>query len=313
MGVSGEFERVARLRARFARAVPGVALGIGDDAAVLVPSSGERLVWTIDEQLEGTHFELGWLTFGDVGYRAFMAAASDLAAMGARPWAALSALSLPSSLDEAAFDALCEGLAEAADAVGAPIVGGNLTRGPLGLTTTLLGAIDRPLTRAGARAGDKLWLAGAVGLAAAGLRALRNNVQHASIKPAVACWRRPRALIAEGLALRGRASAAIDVSDGLAQDLAHLCEASGLGAVLDADALLVAVGPSLVAAAEAVGDEPLGLALGGGEDYALLAASDEPVEGFSCVGELREGGGISLRKSGREEPLRAAGFDHFAE
>src|SRR5690606_3745707 len=152
-------------------------VGIGDDAAVLEPASAP-LVWTIDAQVEGTHFRLDWLSWQDVGWRSFMAAASDLAAMAAEPVAALSALVLADTVDDAALDGLAEGQADAARAVGAPIVGGNIARGRrTSVTTTLCGRAGQPVLRSGARPGDGLWLAGAVGMAAAGLAALEMSTE----------------------------------------------------------------------------------------------------------------------------------------
>src|SRR6478752_4475 len=101
--MASEFERIARLRARYGAPPAGVAVGIGDDAAVLTPPPSTKLVWTVDEQVEGVHFERAWLSYEDIGFRAFMAAASDLAAMGAKPHSALSSLSLPRDLPDAAF------------------------------------------------------------------------------------------------------------------------------------------------------------------------------------------------------------------
>jgi thiamine-monophosphate kinase len=290
-----------------------IEIGIGDDAAVLrSPDPPERLVWTIDEQVEGTHFERALLTWDDVGWRSFMAAASDVAAMAAEPWCALSALVLPDDFGDEALAELARGQAQAAEAVGAPIVGGNLSRGPvLSVTTTLLGTCVAPVARVGARAGDVLWMAGCVGLAAAGLRALqRGMADSAGIDAAVEAWRRPRALVDAGRALAGIAGAAVDVSDGLARDVGHIAEASAVSVVVDEDALLSDA--QLVAAAHALGTSALDLALHGGEDYALVATSREPIPGFRRVGDVKAGQGLRLRSaSGDEQPIEPRGFDHF--
>jgi thiamine-monophosphate kinase len=295
----------------------GVETGIGDDAAVLRlaeerPGTGRsRLVWTIDEQVEGTHFRRELLGWHDVGWRSFMAAASDLAAMGAEPWCALSALVLPAAFTDDALEELALGQRAAAASVGAPVVGGNLARGPaVSIATTLLGRCDRPVTRAGARPGDALWLAGAVGLAAAGLRALERGVVDPRLDAAVEAWRAPRALVGEGIGMVPTASAAIDVSDGVARDAGHLAEAGGVQLVIDA-AALVAEG-ALSDAATALGASALELALHGGEDYALLATAPDAPPGFRRVGEVRAGRGLVLRTAEGERPLDPAGFDHFA-
>ncbi len=288
----------------------GVEVGIGDDAAVLRATAG-RLVWTIDEQVEGTHFRRGLVSWQDVGWRSFMAAASDVAAMGAEPWCALAAVVLPEDVPDEDFEALARGQRDAAVEVGAPIVGGNLSRGPVvSVATTLLGVCERAIERRGARPGDGLWLAGRVGLAAAGFHALeRGREQDAPFAAAIEAWRRPRALVREGAAMAGAAHAAADVSDGLARDAGHVAQASGVGLVLDESALLA--DEELLRAADALGESALNLALHGGEDYALVAASDVSMHGFRRVGEVREGAGLVLRSPQGEQALQARGFDHF--
>ncbi len=308
-----ELERIARIARAFDAACEGVEVGIGDDAAVLAARAGERLVWTVDAQVEGTHFRRSLLSWEDVGWRATMAAASDLAAMGARPWCALAALVLADDVDDASLDALVAGQRAAAEAIGAAVVGGNLARGSeVSITTTFLGRAVHAVERRGGRARDSLWLAGDVGLASAGFRALTSGMRDARVDEAIARWRRPRALVDAGRTMASLAHAAIDVSDGLAHDVAQLARASGLRAVLDADALLAHGGDALARAAGAVAADALELALHGGEDYAIVAASDVPLDGFVRIGELREGHGIALVRDGAERDLTPRGFDHFA-
>lgn len=316
---TGELERIALLRAHLAVEAPGVRIGIGDDAAVLAspPGAGE-LVWTIDAQVEGTHFRRAWVSWRDVGYRSYMAAASDLAAMGAEPVAALSALALPAAFTDEELAALADGQAEAAREVGAPVAGGNLARASeLSVTTTLLGRAARPVLRSGARAGEGVFLAGAVGLAAAGLAALSKNVHDACFDPCLAAWRRPRARIEDGRTIAGLASAAIDVSDGLALDASHLAEASGVRLVLDEALLRAHVGGPLEAAASALGRDPVDLALHGGEDYALVATSAAAsLPGFTRIGVVEAHGSeqsrVALATPAGVRDLAPRGFDHFA-
>jgi len=310
-----ERSRIDLLRTQLAQGAlaVGVRVGIGDDAAVLDPD----LVWTVDASVEGTHFDARWLSWEDVGWRSFMAASSDLAAMGAEPLAALSSLVLAPSFDDAALAALARGQAAASRAVGAPVVGGNLARGTeTSITTSLLGRAAEPVLRSGARPGDGVWLAGAVGLAAAGLGLLMQDarVQDARFAECLAAWRRPVALIAQGRALRGVAHAAIDVSDGLAHDAAQIAEASGVSLFLDTRALQAIASAALVAAAERLGRDALDLALAGGEDYALLATSPAPLEGFTRIGTVepyREARVLLLGDEGTK-PHDPRGFDHFA-
>jgi thiamine-monophosphate kinase len=329
---SRELARVASLRARFALpfatgSEQGIRVGIGDDAAVLDASGAGALVWTVDAQVEGTHFRTSWVSWEEIGWRSFMAAASDLAAMSAEPVAALSALVLASSVDDEALDALARGQAAASLAVGAPVVGGNLARGTeTSITTTLLGRAASPVLRSGARPGDGLWLAGPVGLASVGLSILERSVQnariveHADAAAGLEAWRRPIARIAQGRALAGVAHAAIDVSDGLAHDAWQLATASGVRVVLDVAAIVAAGGEALAAGAKLLDGLPLDFALHGGEDYALLAASAGALPGFVRIGSVEPsddgaygGARVVLRSaSGAIQPVDPRGFDHFA-
>ena len=305
------------LRATFAApSLPGLILGIGDDAAVIAPGA-EPLAWTVDVAVDGVHFRRDLLSFVDVGYRATMAAASDLAAMGAAPRGLLAALVLPPDVSDDDLAQLSAGQRAAADALGTAILGGNLARGgELSITTTALGAAPRPLTRAGALPGDALWAAGPIGLAAAGLALLLAGRAPASVAAdaAVRRWRRPEALIAAGIAARGWAHAAIDVSDGLAQDLRHLVHAGGVDAVLDEGAIVSA---ELREAAAELGEDPLELALHGGEDYALLVAAPEGagLPGFTRIGSIPKAAGtgeVGLRRGdGAIVTVAPRGFDHF--
>ena len=310
-----EAGRVAMLSRILAASAGGIATGIGDDAAVLEVAGAAaergRLVWTIDEQVDGSHFRRDLASWRDVGWRSFMAAASDIAAMGAVPWCALSALVVPDDVDDAALEELARGQRAAAETLGAPVVGGNLARGPaLSVATTLLGTCETPVLRRGARPGDGLWLAGRVGLAAAGLRALEaRKGGEAPLSVAIDAWRTPRALVAEGRAMRPVAHAAVDVSDGLARDVGHIAEASGVRVVLDAGALLS--DGVLASVALALAAEALELALYGGEDYAIVAASPVPIAGFRRIGDVTSGQGVALRGSNGEDPIEPRGFDHF--
>lgn len=294
----------------------GIEIGIGDDAAVL-RSRGQRLVWTVDTCVEGVHFRRDWLGLADVGYRSLQAAASDLAAMGARALGALSSVVVPSSLVPAELDELASGQAEAAASLGCPVIGGNLARGgELSVTTSVLGEARRVLARSGASPGEELWLVGDVGLAAGGLEMLRRTRAVRNPGAARAClaaWRRPQALLARGQQLVGRATAAIDVSDGLSGDARRLAEASSARILIDEALLRAALRRELEQLARELGVDPLELALRGGEDYALLAtgkAARRP-SFASRIGRVERGSGVFLsRTSGSSTPL-GEGFDHF--
>lgn len=313
-----EAQRIALLAGIFGAPPSGVTVGIGDDAAVFAPPR-EPLVVSVDAAVEHVHFERRWLAPSDIGYRATMAALSDLAAMGARPLGVLSALVLPADVDDAFLEELARGQRRAADALGTAIVGGNLSRGgELSVTTTVLGACARPLRRDGATPGDVVWLAGPVGLARVGLEVL---LRGGPVEPRlIEAFRTPRARIEAGLAAAAVATAAIDVSDGLALDAARVAEASEVAMVFEGEALLDA---ELLAAAGAVGLEPLEAALFGGEDYALLVTAprgSSPGADFRAIGHTRArteaeraaSAWVSLRVGGVERPLAHRGFDHFS-
>ena len=291
-------------------------VGIGDDAAVLAPEAAS-LVLTVDAAVEGMHFRRDWMSLEDVGFRSLMAAASDLAAMGARPRGVLSALVLPADFGDEELDRLARGQAEAALALGTAVVGGNLARGSeLSVTTTVVGAADKPLLRAGAKPGDVVAIAGPLGLAAAGIAALRRDERGAPFERVLAAYRRPRALIEEGVDAAARAHAAIDVSDGLALDASRLAAESGVGIVLEAERIRAAAGTELRAAASALSLDPLELALYGGDDYALFAAfaPGDLAPAFTMIGHCTVETGMVLEGAdGTWRPLAPRGYDHFVD
>jgi thiamine-monophosphate kinase len=310
-----ERQWVERLRERFAAPDAAIQLGIGDDAAILA-SSPDAWACSVDASVQGVHFDPRYLSWQDVGYRSFQAAASDLAAMGAAPVAALSALILPPELPSSALDELTLGQREASLECGCPIGGGNISRGrELSITTTVLGTLARPLARAGARPGQELWLVGSVGLAAAGLACLRLGLERstsAAVAECVRAWRRPRALLSRGRELAACASSAIDVSDGMSSDLRQLARASGVRIVVDRDWLRAALEPSLLEASRALRRSALHFALSGGEDYALLATGPSRRRPAWAVpiGWVSRGQGVLL-ECGSHSELLAGGFDHL--
>jgi thiamine-monophosphate kinase len=315
----GEFERIAEIRRRMgvgAAAASEVLLGIGDDAAVLAPSTGAQVL-SVDAQVDGVHFRQDLLAPEDIGARALSAALSDLAAMGARPRAGLLALVVPAELGDEVVYAIADGMGNAAGRYGCPIVGGNLARGAqLSLTTTVVGEqAGSLLTRAGTRPGDALYVAGELGSAALGLRALLAG-QGERVPRSVAAWRRPEALLAIGRALASAqpaVSATIDVSDGFLQDLSHLAQASGVG--FEVELAQLPLGPELAAQAQAFGCDAQALALAGGEDYALLFTAPPDAAGLpgTRVGHACAQPGIRLLDERGQvvPPPITLGFDHF--
>lgn len=266
----GERRLVRRVQEALASADGRLLVGPGDDAAVV--RCRDRVVLTVDTQYEGTHFERDWLTAEDVGQRAMAVSLSDVAAMGAHPLCALVSLVLPADLSVSWLDGLLGGLRGAARDLDCPVAGGDVTRGRrIGVCVTAIGELAEgrvPVLRRGARPEDELLLAGHLGLAAAGRLAISAS-RDAEFPEAAAAYRRPRPLLGFAAAIAPRCHAMMDVSDGLAIDLARLCEASNVGARIEARALVSAQVRSAAAALQADAED---LALHGGDDYALLLA-----------------------------------------
>jgi len=312
----GEHALIERIRGRFPAPPPFVVVGIGDDAAVVERERNLLEVLTTDCQVEGVHFDQAFVAPADIGHKALAVNLSDLAAMGAAPRVALLSLILPPSMGLASIDGLVEGLASLAQRARICIVGGNIARspGPLIVDVTATGSVHkrRVLLRGGGRAGDDLYVTGTLGGAAAGLRMLRQDA--ASTGAAVDRYRRPEPRTRFGLMLgRNRAArACMDLSDGLADGIRQIAEASGLGAIVDAEALPIEEGATLRDA------------LAGGEDYELLFAASPRMRSrvrnarrlasdlaVARIGRLTADRAIVLSRNGSAEPL-PAGFEHFA-
>lgn len=311
------------IRRHFTRPTRHTDLAVGDDAALLRAQPGMQLAVSTDMLVAGTHF---FADTGpeDLGWKTLAVNVSDLAAMGATPRWAFLALALPGA-DEAWIAAFARGFFACADAHGVDLAGGDTTRGPLTLSVTIIGEVPQgeAITRAGGKAGDDLWVSGQPGMAALGLAALRGETQLSTAGRAacIAALQRPQPRIALGLALRGVATAMLDVSDGLLGDLGHILEYSGTGAIIDVGAL------PLAALRETGADEALArrCLLGGGDDYELLfaapAARRADVDAISAslglalhrIGALTsEPATLWLRqRDGRLVPGTRSGYDHF--
>ena len=314
--MNGEGALVEMLARVFRTESDAVELGIGDDCAVLAPSSG-RLVWTVDAQVDEVHFRRDWMTYGDVGFRSFAAAASDVVAMGAVPFGALSALTLDRLVGDSDVEALAVGQREASAEASAPILGGNLSRGAtFSITTTVLGRVvgPRAVSRSGARPGDRLLVSGPLGQAHLGLLAFQKGVaDDALLQTFVRAFRRPRVRY-DVASVVARSHAAIDVSDGLALDVSRLAEASGVCAVLSEAQILQSAGEGLRHGAARLEKDPLEAVLFGGEDYVVVfavPADDSIPEGYWEIGGVEEGRGVLLDDGRGRRPLAARGHDHF--
>jgi thiamine-monophosphate kinase len=316
IGEVGEFSLIARIRRRMeGRYPPEVALGIGDDCAVLTPQVGMDWVITTDTQVEDVHFRRAWLTPHQIGWRAMAVNLSDIAAMGAQPVGALAALALPVATPAAFFDHLLDGMCDLGLRCRCPLIGGNLARDPahLSLTLTVLGRVPhgQAMLRRGARPGDEIWVSGQLGGAAAGLRTFLQAIPVS--EPVYTAIRQrytqPQPRVEEAIFLRvaGCVTSLIDLSDGLAGDLGHLCEESGVGARIVAGALPLQAGVREVAAA--VGKEPIELALRGGEDFELCCTA-RPGSLSPFLDAFRPRFGIGLTQIGTMTAERALRLVH---
>ena len=313
-----EFDLIQRY---FTRPAPNAILGVGDDAALLRVAEGMELAVSTDMLVSGTHF------FPDadpflLGHKTLAVNLSDLAAMGAVPrWATL-ALALPGA-DENWLRRFSEGFFALADEYGVDLVGGDTTRGPLNLSVTIMGEVPQgqALRRSGAEAGDDIWVSGTLGRAALGLAQLQGRIalpEDARLS-CLAALHQPRPRVALGLALRGIANSAIDISDGLLADLGHILECSQAGAEIQFAA---------IPAIETHGiDDALfrHCVLSGGDDYELCFTASATKRGrveaiaaelqlpLTRIGSISAGQGCTLRAAdGRVMKLKESGYDHFA-
>jgi thiamine-monophosphate kinase len=300
------------------RAGRGVEVSIGDDAAVLAPTPGRKLVVTTDVLVEGRHFRAELSAPADWGWKAVAANCSDVAAMGALPRWLVLALTVPADNHVEVLDGVYAGIGEAG-AFAVDLVGGDVSQGPaLSLAVTALGEAGQVVTRGGARPGDRLAVSGPLGAAAAGLALLQRHDEAAGelldrFPALAAAHRRPCPDLGAGPRLaQAGATAMIDVSDGLAGDALHLAEASGTG--LEIDDGSVPLAPGVREAAALLGREPAELALGGGEDFVLAVAlpAGATVAGvidcgtFTATPERRV-----HRTPVGPAPLAGLAFDHF--
>ena len=339
----GEEAFLSALSHRFTSDSERVPIGIGDDAAVLAPLEGERLLFATDSLVEGVHFTQQSLPPRFVGRKAVAVNASDIAAMGGVPHAVLLSLCVPEDTEVETLWQFVDGAAERAQELDMHLVGGNLARspGPMVIDVTILGSTieGRALLRTGARSGDAIYVSGNLGAAATGCELLRrgaalspsglvvkDSLRGGPIPLAEGCIRahidpQPRLELGRLVNARKMATACIDISDGLGMDLRRLCRASGLGARIEESAL--PLDPGLLAWESAWRGDPLGRALSGGEDYELVftASSETKLESIreklplllTRIGVVadKEGPLEIQRRDGRVETLEARGWEHF--
>ncbi len=326
----GEFPFLRRLRERLPRAIHDsrIQLGVGDDCAAL--SLPGLTVLTTDAMIAGVHFQCEWTSFFVLGQKAFAVNASDVAAMGGEPAFALLSLGVPQDSAVEDLDAFFDGFLDAAQQMRTILIGGNMSAAPVFMiSVSLLGQIPHGLiARSGARVEDEVYVTGTLGDAALGLRLLTNELTGDSESAAVQHLKQrflcPTARVAVGkeLAAQHLATAMIDVSDGLLQDLGHLCEASQVGAVVEAPTVPLSEGYRTL-----LGTRDWALALAGGEDYELLFSA--PVTARPRIQEIADKSACAITRIGSLAPQadgvtvvlpdgpRAAseftGFNHFAQ
>lgn len=309
-----------------------IICGIGDDCAVLEPEEGFNLLWTVDTLIEGVHFDLRYTPLKLLGRKSLAVNLSDVAAMGGDPQYALLSLGWPPQRDLRQALELAGGMQEMASEFGVSLIGGDTVGAPegLNLSLTVLGRVrpDELLRRDQALVGDLIYVTGSLGQAAAGLEILRRGLELPDTikKSLVQAFLDPRPQVAAGrlLARYHLATSLIDLSDGLASDLHQICLRSRVGAVIAAES--VPVTPAVREVALRTGQDPLDLALKGGEDYFLLfTIAEKKVPEMQkvfaraklpeprCVGQMVAGSGVTLRTATGEVDISGAGFNHFPE
>ena len=314
-----ERDLVARIQRHLAPAPDWLLVGIGDDAAVVEPERNRVEVLTVDALVDGVHFDRAFVPPDAIGHRALAVNLSDLASMGAAPRLALLSMAMPSTLPLDDFDAIAAGFAALAARHRVHLVGGNLTRtpGPLMLDVTAVGTVKRrqALTRAGARAGDEVYVSGSIGAAAAGLLSLKTTVcpSFSAVNTSTAeryLYPEPRVRLGTLLARNRAATACVDLSDGLADGVHQLAASSGVGIAVDAAAIPV--------------EGDVMRAITGGDDYELLftapPAADHQIRAIAhdlglrltAIGMVVAGSGVRVEgPAGQPLSLGAPGYRHF--
>ena len=319
---------IDHIRRRLPPPPPTLVVGPGDDAAVITPARGALQVMTTDALVEGIHFDRRFSSLADIGYKALAVNVSDIVAMGATPEFALLSLILPEGLTVEDADALLDGVLEMATLSRTTIAGGNISRspGPLIVDVTATGSVRprRILTRSGGRPGDALYVTGTLGAAAAGLAWLQTGEPgNPSAAELIRRHCRPEPRVRIGMRLGGTrsASACIDLSDGLADGVRQIAEASGTGASVEASS--IPINPSAADWFTRQGQDPVSAAVSGGDDYELLFAVSsrrkaslkaviEAARGVPVtrIGELTAEPGVRLLKDGEASEM-PFGFSHF--
>jgi thiamine-monophosphate kinase len=321
---AGELSLLERIRKKFSGKFPDIICGIGDDSAVVRPERKNMLL-TTDMMVEGVHFDLRWTTPFQVGFKLISVNVSDIYAMGGRPRFALINFAAPGDSDVDMFKRVFDGIERACRVYGLAVIGGDVSSAEnVILSASMVGYASRILTRGGARKGDRIYVSGALGDAACGLKLMKRLGSPVEIErrkradfglewrvayPLISRHLMPRAVDPEKIA--GRASAMMDISDGLLIDLSRLCRESGIGALVDLQRLPIST--ELRTAAGHLKVSPLDMAMGGGEDYQLLFTAPEKADiDAVCIGTMDGRGLRAIDEGGRTRNLEIRGYQHFA-
>jgi thiamine-monophosphate kinase len=320
----GELSLLKKIRERFKTSSQDVFTGIGDDAAVVVPRQ-QPLLLTTDMMTEGVHFDLGFTTWFQVGFKLISANVSDIYAMGGVPRFILLDLAVDKKTEDQSLESFFDGVERAMGRYRLSLIGGDLSSSKTGATiaATLTGYTRRPVTRSGARPGDRIYVTGTLGDSACGLELLKIIRRPLAIEDGEKTgrplpWSVMEPLIKRHLLPEARrpgktarvATAMIDISDGLFIDLSRLCDESKVGARVYMRHLPLASG--MKKAARFLGVDPYRFATSGGEDYELLftAPPGRKVDAF-CIGEVTESGRLFVDKDGKAQPLSPEGYEHW--
>lgn len=304
----GEFGLIQRLRARCRSSSREVLAGMGDDAAV-IRSGKKKILVTTDMMLEGIHFDLSLTNFQQLGWKFLAVNISDIFAMGGRPKYFFVSLGIPVTCHPKKISELYAGMLRIASKYGVAIIGGDTCASSDGLVLsgTLMGECRRALTRAGAKAGDRIFVTDTLGDSAMGLALLKRKGARGKGQGLIKKHLMPDVAPLKNTA---KVTSLIDISDGLLIDLSHICDESKVGALIYSDR--VPVSSRLRRAAALLGTDPLQYALGGGEDYALLFTSTEAERKDAfCIGEITGKGRFIVDSRGKRTKFRPEGYEHF--
>lgn len=321
-----EFSLIQKLTSHLPSLPSDVVVGFGDDAAVIPPSQYPLVVST-DAMVEGVHFSRSTITFHNLGYKSLVCSLSDIAAMGGTPKYALVSLAVNDEISVTELEDVYRGLREASERFCCHVIGGDTVRtnGPVVLTTTVFGEVEKPVLRSGAQSGDILFVTGTLGGSSAGLEAQQgtSRISPSSEVALAMCHQHPEPRIGIGqLCAEVGVHALNDISDGLASELNEIAQASGVRCIVDASSLPLR--PEVVEWAKSLQKNPIDYALYGGEDYELVGTAPRQtyaklLTGASMqripitkIGEVTSGDGVVLRAStGQLEVLEAKGYNHF--